>query len=47
MSILQFIFRDGWHFIGSVVILAILSTWQPFAIDKSVDNSVDNSTRNE
>lgn len=37
MNTLEFVFKDGWHFIGSAILLAIICSWRPFTIDKSVN----------
>lgn len=46
MEFLRFTFQNGWHFLGVLILLAVVSRFRVIAIDKSVDNSVDNSTNN-
>ena len=31
MNILEFIFQSFWHFTGSIILIAILVQWKPFA----------------
>lgn len=37
LAILQFVFQDFWHWLGSAVLLAILTLWTPICI-KRKDN---------
>lgn len=32
VEVLQFIFSDAWHFLGSIVMLIIVTMWQPIDI---------------
>lgn len=31
MTLLEFIFQSFWHFTGSLILIAILVQWRPFA----------------
>lgn len=32
MEILQFIFQDFWHFIGTVILISVLLPWGKFSL---------------
>lgn len=37
VRILEFIFRDGWTFVGTLLLLSVLASWRPTIVDKSTN----------
>ena len=36
VAVLEFIYSDAWHFLGTIVMMLIISTWRLFDVDIDV-----------
>ena len=36
VAVLEFIYNDPWHFLGTIVMMLIISTWRLFDVDIDV-----------